>query len=152
MGATITVALAGDTMLGRGVAERLTQSSAQSLFSSEVVEAAREADLFLLNLECCISDRGEPYPAPGKSFFFRAPPAAADALVYMGVDCVTLANNHALDYGEVALLDTLGRLASAGIRVVGAGPDLASARAPAVIEAHGLTLGVIGVTDHPPDF
>ena len=152
MGGTITVALAGDTMLGRGVAERLARSSPQSLFSPEVVEAAREADLFLLNLECCVSERGEPWPAPGKPFFFRAPPAAVDALVHLGVDCVTLANNHALDFGEVALLDTVGRLSSAGIRVVGAGHDLAAARAPVVLEANGLSLGVIGVTDHPSDF
>ncbi len=152
MGPTITVALAGDTMLGRGVAEGLAGSAPQSLFSPEVVEAAREADLFLLNLECCISDRGEPWPAPGKPFFFRAPPAAVDALAHLGVDCVTLANNHALDFGEPALLDTLGHLSGAGIRAVGAGPDVVSARAPVVLEANGLRLGVVGVTDHPSDF
>jgi poly-gamma-glutamate synthesis protein (capsule biosynthesis protein) len=112
----------------------------------------READLFVLNLECCISARGEPWPAPGKAFFFRAPPAAADALAQLGVHCVTLANNHALDFGAEALLDTVEHLRAAGIAAVGAGADLAQARAPTVLEADGFRLAVIGVCDHPAGF
>ena len=54
----VTIALAGDTMLGRGVAARGSTPPA-SLVALEVVAAAREADLVLLNLECCISTRGE---------------------------------------------------------------------------------------------
>lgn len=149
---TITLALAGDTMLGRGVAQVLERSGPDALFSDEVVEATRRADLFVLNLECCISERGDPWPAPGKPFFFRAPPVATEALARLGVDCVTLANNHALDYGVEALLDTFERLRSAGIAWVGAGPDAVQARAPAVLEASGFRLAVIGVTDHPSDF
>ena len=80
-----------------------------------MAEIPRGADLFVLNLECCISERVERFPDPGKPFFFRAPPAAAGTLADLGVDCVTLANNHALDYGEQALLDTLGHLDQAGI-------------------------------------
>ena len=105
----LTLALAGDTMLGRGVARALLEKGTGSLFSDEIAEAAQAADLFVLNLECCISDRGEPWPDPGKPFFFRAPPVAAEALADIGVSCVTLANNHALDFGETALLDTLAR-------------------------------------------
>ncbi len=149
---TITLALAGDTMLGRGVAQVLGRSGPDAVFSDEVVEATHRADLFVLNLECCISERGEPWPAPGKPFFFRAPPIAAEALARLGVDCVTLANNHALDYGVEALLDTFEHLRSAGIAWVGAGPDAVRARAPAVLEANGFRLAVIGVTDHPRDF
>ncbi len=149
---TITLALAGDTMLGRSVAQVLERSGPDPLFSDEVLEATGRADLFVLNLECCISERGEPWPAPGKPFFFRAPPVATEALVKLGVDCVTLANNHALDYGEAALLDTFEHLRSAGIAWVGAGPDAVRARAPAVLEANGFRLAVIGVTDHPRDF
>jgi hypothetical protein len=61
------LALAGDTMLGRGVAERLETASPEALFSSEVVEVARSADLFVLNLECCISTRGAPSGLPASS-------------------------------------------------------------------------------------
>jgi poly-gamma-glutamate synthesis protein (capsule biosynthesis protein) len=53
------------------------------LFAPELVEIVREADLFVLNLECCISARGEPWP--GRVFHFRAPPWAAEALALKGL-------------------------------------------------------------------
>jgi poly-gamma-glutamate synthesis protein (capsule biosynthesis protein) len=68
------------------------------------------------------------------------------------VSCVSLANNHALDFGVEALLDTLYHLARAGIAAVGAGPDVAQARAPAILESGGFRLAVLGVCDHPADF
>jgi poly-gamma-glutamate synthesis protein (capsule biosynthesis protein) len=146
----VKLALAGDTMLGRGVAERLEAQPPESLFAPEVVAAVAEADLCVLNLECCISARGEPFP--GRVFHFRAPPWATQALTHLGVDCVTLANNHALDFGPDALLDTLAHLDAAGIRVVGAGSDLERARAPAVLERNGFRLAVVACSDHPAEY
>jgi poly-gamma-glutamate capsule biosynthesis protein CapA/YwtB (metallophosphatase superfamily) len=149
---TVTVALAGDTMLGRGVGRALATTPPEDLVAPEVRAALGEADLVVLNLECCISGRGRPWDAPGKPFFFRAPPRAVELLVLLGADCVTLANNHALDYGFDALADTLDLLAGAGIAAVGAGPDLERARRPATLVAGGLRVAVLGVTDDPPDF
>jgi poly-gamma-glutamate synthesis protein (capsule biosynthesis protein) len=146
------IAFAGDTMLGRGVAERLAEDPTAALVAPEVVEIVGEADLTVLNLECCISERGEPWPDPAKPFFFRAPPVAVDTLVALGVRCVTLANNHALDFGVAALLDTFAHLDAAGIAWVGAGPDLDRARTPAVLEAGAGYVAVVGVTDHPEDY
>jgi poly-gamma-glutamate capsule biosynthesis protein CapA/YwtB (metallophosphatase superfamily) len=143
----VKLALAGDTMLGRGVAERLDDDPNHTLFEPELVEIIREADLFLLNLECCISARGR--PTPGRVFHFRAPPWAADLLAGLGVDCVSLANNHALDFGPDALLDTLSHLDAAGVRVVGAGTDVERARAPVVLEAGGFRLAIVALSDHP---
>lgn len=148
----LTLALAGDTMLGRGVARRLRDDPSAALLAPEVVSAAASADCFVLNLECCISDRGVPFPDPHKPFFFRAPPVAAERLAEIGVRAVTLANNHALDFGPVALLDTLDHLAAAGVTAVGAGPDQPSARAPAVLAAGGLRLRLVAVTDHPAEY
>jgi poly-gamma-glutamate capsule biosynthesis protein CapA/YwtB (metallophosphatase superfamily) len=148
----VTLALAGDTMLGRGVAARLADDPAWELFAPEVRELAASADLFVLNLECCISDRGERFADPHKPFFFRAPPVAAQRLAELGVDCVTLANNHALDYGPDALLDTLAHLDAAGIACVGAGPDEASAREPVTLEARGARVRVVAASDHPSAF
>jgi poly-gamma-glutamate capsule biosynthesis protein CapA/YwtB (metallophosphatase superfamily) len=144
--------LAGDTMLGRGVAAELERRPPETLFSDDVLAAASEADAVVLNLECCVSEGGRPWPDPGKPFFFRAPPVALDALVRLGVRCVTLANNHALDFGEEALLDTFDHLTSAGIAWVGAGADLERARAPVTLDLPGVRLGVVGVTDHPAAF
>jgi poly-gamma-glutamate synthesis protein (capsule biosynthesis protein) len=148
----VTLALAGDTMLGRGVADVLASARPEALFAPEVVEATHEADLVLVNLECCISTHGAPWPDPAKPFFFRAPPAAAETLSRLGVDCVTLANNHALDFGPEAMLDTLEHLRAAGIAAAGAGPDLEAAESPVVLEANGFRLAVVGVTDHPAAF
>jgi poly-gamma-glutamate capsule biosynthesis protein CapA/YwtB (metallophosphatase superfamily) len=149
---TITLALAGDTMLGRGTAEALGRRAPHTLISDEIVAAAGEADFLLLNLECCISERGEPWPDANKPFFFRAPPVAVETLAHLGVDCVTLANNHALDFGYDALEDTLVNLGAAGIACVGAGPDRAGARAPALFDVDGRSLAVLSVTDHSRDY
>ncbi|MFI1963289.1 CapA family protein [Streptomyces pathocidini] len=146
------LALAGDTMLGRRVADEINSPVPAELFAPEVVAAAREADLLLLNLECCVSSRGAPWPDPFKPFFFRAPPRATVFLQELGVTCVTLANNHALDYGVEALADTIRHLSDAGIAWVGAGADEAAARRPVVLEHGGVRVGVVAVADHPPDF
>jgi poly-gamma-glutamate capsule biosynthesis protein CapA/YwtB (metallophosphatase superfamily) len=151
-GSAMRLAIAGDTMLGRGVAEALTAVAPASLVEPELAEMLRGADATVLNLECCISDRGAPIQIPGKPFFFRAPPRAVELLVHLGVDCVTLANNHALDFGVVALLDTFRHLQTAGISWVGAGADLVRARLPVTLTAGGEDLTVIGFTDHPAAF
>ena len=101
------LALACDTMLGRKVAERLAGAARTALFAKEVA-VPHEADLFVSNLECAISDRGARFPR--KPFFFGAHPIAVDVLRHLGVGCVTLANNHALYYGTTTLLDTLRHL------------------------------------------
>jgi poly-gamma-glutamate synthesis protein (capsule biosynthesis protein) len=146
------LALAGDAMLGRKVAESVAEHGPAALVAEEVVAVAREADVFVLNLECSISTRGERWSDPGKPFFFRSPPEATGLLRWLGVDCVTLANNHALDYGPDALLDTLMHLGAAGIACTGAGADIDAARAPAMLEADGFRLAVLGCADHPADF
>jgi poly-gamma-glutamate capsule biosynthesis protein CapA/YwtB (metallophosphatase superfamily) len=132
-------------MLGRRVGDTLRRRPPQSLVAPELVELTRGADLFVLNLECCISERGERVP---KMFNFRAPPVAVETLLYLGVDCVTLANNHALDYGTDALLDTFEHLREAGIAYAGAGEDVDQARAPAVVGG----LPIFAFADHQASF
>jgi poly-gamma-glutamate synthesis protein (capsule biosynthesis protein) len=139
-------------MLGRSVGDAIASNPRHELVAPEVRALLEEADLAVCNLECCISERGRPWPDPGKPFFFRAPPRAAEMLAELGVDCVTLANNHVLDFGEEALLDTLAHLAAAGVASAGAGPDDAAAAAPALLEARGLRLAVVAFADHPPEY
>jgi len=100
-----------------------------------------------------VSPSGEPgglHPARPSSF--RAPASAAEALDVLGVDCVSLANNHALDFGEEALQDTFDHLARVGIAWAGAGADVDQARAPAVLTVGAFRLGVLSLCDHPEDF
>ena len=137
-------------MLGRGVGEFLSAQPAHALFGGRLLEIVRSTDGMLLNLECCISERGEPWP--GRTFHFRAPPAAIDALQLLGVHCGSLANNHALDFGTDALLDTIGYLQQVGIAFVGAGRNETEARAPATFAVAGERVSVPSFADHPSEY
>jgi poly-gamma-glutamate capsule biosynthesis protein CapA/YwtB (metallophosphatase superfamily) len=139
-------------MLGRGVARALVRRRPADLWSPELRAVFAEADIAVVNLECCISERGEAWDPPRKEFHFRAPPLAVQALTAIGVRAVWLANNHALDYGPLALADTLDILDQAGIVAVGAGRNLEEARAARVVEVDGTRIGLVAFADHPDDF
>lgn len=135
-----------------GTPPRKPKEDEAVVFAPEVVALAHEADLFFLNLECCITNHHQRWPNPHKPFFFRAPFCSVNELKILGVDAVTLANNHALDYDVPGLEDTLKTLDEAGIPYTGAGRNLAEARQPVILEHEGMRIGIIGVTDHPLEF
>ena len=141
------VALAGDAVLAGGVGARLLREPPTAVVAPELLELLRDADLFVLNLEGGVSAAGEPWPALHR-IWYRAPPEAVDLLALLGVDCVTLANNHMLDYGVDALLDTIERLHGAGIATAGAAVDRRGARAPAWLRHGDFHLAVLSVCDH----
>jgi poly-gamma-glutamate capsule biosynthesis protein CapA/YwtB (metallophosphatase superfamily) len=148
-----TVGLLGDVMLGRLVGNRLAEGAPERVWSEDVARLCRSCDALLCNLECCVSARGAPTARiPGKPFFFRAPPAGVEALVAIGASAVSLANNHALDFDETALADTLHHLDAAGIGAAGAGPDAERARRGVVVAAGELRLGLLAATDHPAEY
>ena len=91
-------------------------------FSAQTLQEMAEADIFMLNNEFTYTDRGA--PTPEKQFTFHAKPEHAAMLHELGVDIVSLANNHSCDYGEVSLLDTLTTLESIDMPYVGAGRNL----------------------------
>lgn len=150
---TPTIALLGDVMLGRAVAERLADVPPEEVWAPEVRELCGACDLVICNLECCISVRGEPTERiRQKPFFFRGPPQAVGSLEAIGAGAVSLANNHALDYEAEALVETLHLLGEAGIAVAGAGRDESEARRPAIVEVGNVRVGLVAVSDHPPEF
>lgn len=102
------------------------------------------ADLAMVNVEMAIADIGE--PVPGKEFVFRAPPSAASRFGAAGIDVVSLANNHARDFGADALVRTRELLEDAGVRVVGAGRDIEEAFAVATMEIGETTVGVVAAS------
>lgn len=103
-----------------------------------------EADFFFVNEEFPFSDRGT--KAPDKQYTFRLPPSKVSMLREMSVDAVSLANNHALDFGTDALLDTCDTLDAAGILHTGAGKDLEEAKRAVEIEIQGKKVAMIGAT------
>lgn len=101
------------------------------------------ADLAMVNLETAVTTRGTPAV---KAFTFRAPPTAFTALKAAGIDVVTMANNHGVDYGPVGLADTLAAASAADFPVVGIGADEDAAFAPYQVTIKGDKLAIIGAT------
>jgi poly-gamma-glutamate capsule biosynthesis protein CapA/YwtB (metallophosphatase superfamily) len=150
---TPTICLLGDVMLGRKVAERLGAMPAAEVWSPGVREACAACDVLVGNLECCVSARGAPTALiPRKPFFFRAPPSGVGALQAIGTSVASLANNHVLDFGAEALADTLVHLRAGGIVPVGADVDIDGARRGVVVPAGRSRLGVLALSDHPPEY
>jgi len=143
------VGLAGDVMMGRSVDDRHHDAPPASVWGT-LSPDLRRLDGTVANLECCVSTRGERWP--DKVYYFRAGEWALPALDAGNVAAVSLANNHALDYGSVALRDTLAGLDQTGIASAGAGRDRAAAVAPAVVEVGGVSVAVIALTDRMPAF
>lgn len=113
-------------------------------FPGEIRTAMQSADILLINNEFCFSKRGT--PIPGKQFTFRADPERVSILSAMGVDIVSLANNHAYDYGADAFTDTLSTLQEANIATVGAGETLAEAMTPQYFIAGGRVIAYVAAT------
>lgn len=112
--------------------------------SAELVEAMQTADIMCLNNEFTYSTGGS--PLPGKAYTFRADPERVEVLRQLGVDVVTLANNHVYDYGKEALLDTFAVLEQAGVPYFGAGRTLEDAMAPLYLEVEGKTIALVAAS------
>ncbi len=113
-------------------------------FDETIMSEMQGADICFANNEFPYSTRGS--ATPGKDYTYRADPANVQLMLDLGVDIVSLANNHAYDYGPDALCDTLDVLDDAGIRRVGAGRDLEEASRTAFIELDGLTVAFLNGT------
>jgi poly-gamma-glutamate capsule biosynthesis protein CapA/YwtB (metallophosphatase superfamily) len=137
---SVTLAFAGDVNFA-GRTARLLGDPATAFGPAAAV--LRSADFAAVNLETPVTSRGTPQP---KTYHFRAAPAAFTALRDAGVDLVTMANNHVLDYGSAGLADTLAAAKAARFPHVGIGTDAAAAWAPYVTTIRGVTIAVVGVS------
>lgn len=126
---------------------RMPVEAVEDESTAAVVRLLRGADVAFANLETPLTTRGV---AQEKLSALRADPALADDLVAAGVDIVTLANNHMLDYGPEGLLDTLDALDARGVAHVGAGRSLEHARAPHVLRGPGGSIGFLGFASTLP--
>lgn len=144
----IVLAFGGDILFdpGYSVMASLLQrtNGIYDSFSADLLEEMENADIMMLNNEFPYSDRG--VPTAEKQFTFRAKPEYADMLTQMGVDIVSLANNHAYDYGEDAFLDTLATLEGEGMKYVGAGRNLEEAAAPVYFEFDHIKIAYVSAT------
>ena len=143
----VALAAVGDVNLGDRTTAAISAHGAAYPWA-RVASLLRPADLTIANLECAVSTRGT--PVPGKQYTFRGRPSALSAAARAGIDLVSLANNHSLDFGSVALLDTVRHARRAGIATVGAGADLAAARRAARFTLGGVRIAVLAYSDVRP--
>ncbi|HEV7898647.1 MAG TPA: CapA family protein [Planosporangium sp.] len=136
----VTLAFAGDVHFADRTADLLTDPA--NAFGP-VAATLRGADVAMVNLETSVTDRGTPEP---KQFHFRAPASAFEAVRGAGVDVVTIANNHSLDYGPVGLTDTLDNARKAGVPAIGAGRNATEAYAPWVTTVRGTRIAFVAVS------
>lgn len=113
-----------------------------------VRQRLRAADLGYCQLEVNLTTRGQRLPQARHTM--RGRPEIADALVGAGLEVVSFAGNHTLDWGAEGMFDTLDNLARAGAHHMGAGADIAAARAPVIVERNGQTVGFLAVNSILP--
>jgi len=138
--AVLTLAFAGDVHFTERTLTLLRDP--QTAFGP-VSRVLSRADVTMVNLESAVTTRGTPEP---KRFHFRAPKGAFTALAAAGIDVVSLANNHALDYGRVGLADTLAYASAAGMPVVGAGATVTEAYRPWITTVKGVRIAFLGLS------
>ncbi len=126
------------------VQDRLRQGHAPF---AAVVEELRGSDLVVANLETPLSTRGHPVP---KWRNLRSDPAVIQDVKALGIHAVTLANNHMMDYGPEALIDTLATCDAANVARCGAGRDLEEAYRPLTFDLAGCRVGVLNLATTVP--
>jgi hypothetical protein len=140
-GEAVTIAFGGDTNFEGAIAERL-ESDPGSIFGG-FAPVLGGADLAVVNMETAIGVGGTPAP---KEFTFQAPPSALEAFRLAGVDVVSAANNHGLDFGPESLEETLAAEAASGFPIIGIGRDEDEAFAPHVADVRGQRIAFIAAT------
>ena len=138
--ADVTLAFAGDVNFARRTARLLRHPAAAFGAISPVLGSA---DLTMVNLETAVTSRGRPQP---KQFHFRTTGKAFTAIRAAGIDVVTMANNHVLDYGQVGLASTLAAAKRARFPYVGIGVNARAAWAPYITTIKGIRIAIIGVS------
>ncbi len=144
-----SLAFAGDILFdpGYSIMGKIKQNGGaiSGVIGQSLLSYMQGADITVVNNEFPYSTRGT--PTEGKTFTFRAEPSSAALLNDMGVDAVTLANNHAYDYGADALVDSLTALDNVGVVHLGAGNNIEEASHPIYYTSqNGIKVAIISAT------
>ena len=142
----LVILAGGDVNLARGAGKRILEDPSYDPLR-ELAPLLKSADLRFLNLECQLSDQGGELQSPDNPLIFSGPPQGADALARAGIDIVSLANNHAWDYGKSAFLETIQNLERAKVRYVGASAEPGKQYEPVVLAVGGFKVAFFAVTN-----
>ena len=144
IGGDISMVFAGDIYLSDYVTKAYDKDGIDGILSKELQDEFIGADIAMANQEFAFSTRGE--KAPNKQFTFRVNPSYGTAFRDMGLDIVTLANNHSMDFGREALLDSFDTLNQLDILYVGAGKDRDEAKTTRYMEVKGKTIAFLAAS------
>ncbi len=146
--AVIHLAAVGDVMLDRALGEAVLAGDVGYPFA-QIEGGLSSADITIGNLESALGDLGTPEK---KGYTFRAPKETVETLSLAGFDLLSLANNHAMDYGAEGLIQAIQLLEARGINTVGAGANDAAAHSPVLFEMNGIKLAFLAYVDVPVEF
>jgi poly-gamma-glutamate synthesis protein (capsule biosynthesis protein) len=141
----------GDINLGRSVGQQILRGDTLFPFAA-IRDTLLSYDVVFGNLESCLSDQGGETQNPDNNLVFTGPPAGAATLRKGGVQIVSTANNHALDYGVKGWSETMANLGQAGVAFVGTARDSARLAGPVILERRGIRIAFFACTDlmnHP---
>lgn len=146
----VLFSFAGDVMFSDHYTSAYDQYGISAVADDKMLSAMRDSDLFMLNEEFPFSLQGE--AMEDKQYTFRTDPRYVSIFQDLGVDMVSVANNHALDFGMDAFCDTLDTLKQAEISCIGGGYNITEASAPATCEVKGQTFAVFAATRVSPSY
>ena len=138
----------GDIMMGRRFEDDdgiITNQNVSALFEPTLDILGNIADVTIANLEIPLTNHDEQHPT--KSVIFKSAPENVFGLIYGGIDVVSLANNHIMDYMEPGMIQTINILNEAGIYHSGAGMNSYEAYLPTFLSRKGQTIAVISSSD-----
>lgn len=139
-----TIVFAGDVLIAAAMENYYDTEGVTRLVSEELLAEMQNADICMVNNEFQFSTRGT--PMEDKQYTFQTDPKYVQILLDMGVDIVSLANNHTIDFGLEALQDTFATLDDAGILYAGAGETRERAKELQIIEVNGMKFGFLAAT------
>lgn len=140
-----TLLFVGDIMLDRGIEYYIQKNGGDWRFPFlNIADFLKKADLVFGNLESVISDKGT---KQGSIYSFRADPRSLEGLTFAEFDVLSVTNNHSLDYGMEALLDSISRVESQGIATLGAGINKEAAQKLFIKEIQGTKIGMLAYTN-----
>lgn len=145
----INLAFTGDILLADNLYNAYLQSGVTGFISPKIADILKNADITFINEEFPFSNRGT--PEAGKEYTYCVPPERAKIFNDMGVDIVSISNNHILDYGQDALVDTFSTLDEYGIDYIGAGKDLERAKKLITYKVNGKTIGFLAASRVVPN-
>jgi poly-gamma-glutamate synthesis protein (capsule biosynthesis protein) len=145
--APVTLAFGGDVHFERWIGTAVQSDPQRAL--GPLAGLLGDADLSVVNLETAVTARGTPV---SKRYTFRGPEHGLFALASAGVDVVSVANNHSMDFGVQGLVDTQDAAGAAGLGLIGGGRNDTEAYRPHVAEIHGRRVAVIGATQVLDDY